>query len=136
MGRGKSLSLEEKSKIETYKECGLSIHKIAEKIGRSRKVISMFLRNTTEYGKNFEGGNHKVVSSTDRRAILREASNSHDSAAKIRANTGVEASLSTVQRVIRNAKHLKRLKLKKNTTQHGSKRNALGFCSQPYDLEY
>lgn len=82
-------------------------------MGRSRKVISAFLSNKLKYGKNNKGGNNRVISAADKRAILREASNSHASTAKIRANVNVKASLSTIQRVIRSAPHLKRLKLKK-----------------------
>lgn len=113
MGKGKSLSVQEKSKIEAYKELKLSISSISKKIGRSRKVISAFLKNKSEYGKNNKGGNNRVISDADKRAILRAASNSHDSSAKIRSKVNVKASLSTIQRVIRNAPHLKRLKLKK-----------------------
>jgi len=114
MGRGTVLSLEEKSKIEAYYDSGLSFQKIAEKTGRHRKTIANFLKNKENYGKNFKGGNNQVVSQADRRAILRQASNSHDSSTKIKEKTGVKTSLSTVQRVIKKAAHLQRLKLKKN----------------------
>jgi len=113
MGKGTVLSLVEKSKIEAYFESGLSYHKIAEKMGRHRKTIANFLKNKESYGKIYKGGNNQVISPADRRAILREASNSHDSTTKIREKTGVKASLSTVQRVIKKANHLKRQKLKK-----------------------
>lgn len=113
MGKGTVLSLGEKSKIEAYFESGLSYHKIAEKTGRHRKTIANFLKNKKSYGKNYKGGNNQVISPADRRAILREASNSHKSTTKIREKTGVKASLSTVQRVIKKANHLKRQKLKK-----------------------
>ena len=46
--------------------------------------------------------------------IIRAASNSALSSAKIKYNCGVDASLATVKRVIKSAKHLKRLKIKKN----------------------
>lgn len=113
MGRGTVLSLEEKAKIEAYNDSGLSFHKIAEKIGRHRKTVASFLKNKEQYGKNFKGGNNRVLSQADKRAILRQASNSHDSSSKIKEKTGVSASLSTVQRVIRTAAHLQRQKLKK-----------------------
>uniref|UniRef100_A0A034VPZ2 Transposable element Tc3 transposase n=1 Tax=Bactrocera dorsalis TaxID=27457 RepID=A0A034VPZ2_BACDO len=113
MGKGKALSVEEKAKIEAFEELKLSITEISKKTGRSRKVIYNFLRNKSGYGRNNKGGNNKVLSDIDKRAILREASNSHESTAKIRTNVGVKASLSTIQRVIRNASHLKRLKVQK-----------------------
>lgn len=113
MGRGTVLSLEEKSKITAFYEYGLSFHKIAEKTGRHRKTIANFLHNKDTYGKNFKGGNNRVITEADRRIILREASNSHDSSTKIREKSGVNASKSTIQRVLKNAEHLKRQKLKK-----------------------
>ena len=81
------LSLEEKSKIEAHFDCGLSIHEITEKIGRHRKTISSFLHNKENYGKNYKGRTNRATTATDRRSILREASNSHDSAAKIKEKT-------------------------------------------------
>lgn len=114
MGKGTVLSLEEKSKIEAFSESGLSLHKIAEKMGRHRKSIASFLKNKQGYGKNMKGGNNRVLSEADIRSIVRHASNSHDSFTKIKEKSGVEASKSTVLRVIKKAEHLKRLKLKKN----------------------
>lgn len=113
MGRGKSLTNEEKLKIKIYKESGQSIHKIADKIGRSRNVVSIFLRNESTYGKNMKGRTKSSLSAADKRAILRAASNSHDTSTQIKAKTGVAVSVRTVQRVISKAEHLKRLKLKK-----------------------
>lgn len=113
MGRGTVLSLEEKSKITAFHESGLSFHKIAEKTGRHRKTIANFLHNKNTYGKNYKGGNNRVITERDRRIILREASKSNDSSAKIREKCGVNASKSTIQRVIKNAEHLKKQKLKK-----------------------
>jgi len=60
-----------------------------------------------------KGGNNRVLSEADIRSIVRHASNSHDSSTKIKEKSGVEASKSTVLRVIKKAEHLKRLKLKK-----------------------
>lgn len=42
MGKGTVLSLEEKSKIETFSESGLSLHKIAKKNGKASKNYSQF----------------------------------------------------------------------------------------------
>jgi len=76
-----------------------------------------------------EGRKSSVLSDTDKRAILREASNSHDSVSKIRAKAGVDASKTTVWRVISKAKHLKRLKLKKKPPLNPKRKEArLTFC--------
>jgi len=87
LGHGKKKNvviLQEKSKIIAFYECGLSFHKIAEKTGRYRKTIPNFIKNKESYGKNYKGANNHVVTTADRRSILRIASNSHDSSAKIR----------------------------------------------------
>jgi len=74
------------------------------------KQLPIFLKKRKAMEKNYKGVNNKVISQADRRAILREALNSHYSTTKIREKTGVKASLSTVQRVIKKANHLKRQK--------------------------
>lgn len=115
MGRREQLSECERGQIQAYHESGLSHRKIAQKIGRSQNVVSNFLRNKAEYGKNMKGGVKHATTAADRRHILRTASNSHLSAPKIKEICGVKASVSTVKRVILSADHLKRLKLQKNT---------------------
>lgn len=129
MGRAKSLSVEEKARIKAYKECGLSIHQISKKTNRSRKVISRFLRDTENYGKNMKGRKVTALTTSDKRLILRLASNSHDSLAKIKEKAGVNASISTVRRVIHNATHLKFLKLKKKPVLLPQRKQCrLNFC--------
>lgn len=114
MGRGTTLTLEERGKILAYHDSKLTTRQIAEKIGRSQSVVSHFIRNPSSYGKNMHKPTRKALTTSEERRILREASNSTCSAVKIRQNLGVNASIATVRRVIRKAKHLKRLKLKKS----------------------
>lgn len=129
MGRGKSLSEAEKIKIKTYKDAGVSIHKIAEKIGRSRNVVSKYLKNESTYGKNMKSGAKRVLNIRDKRKILRLASNSQDTAAQIRDKAGLSVSVRTVQRVISNASHIVRLKLKKKPRLDAVRRERrLKFC--------
>lgn len=124
MGRGKALTSDEKGKIIAYKECKLTYREIAEKIGKSKSVVCNFLKNTSGYGKNIKGRTKKKLSGTDERRILREASNSHCSASKIRTNLEINASVDTVRRVIRKAKHLKRLKLKKKPPLNNQRKDS------------
>lgn len=112
MGRGTTLTLEERGKILAYHDSKLTTRQIAEKIGRSQSVVSHFIRNPSSYGKNMHKPTRKALTTSEERRILREASNSTCSAVKIRQNLGVNASIATVRRVIRKAKHLKRLKIK------------------------
>ncbi len=55
-----------------------------------------------------------ALSSYDKRKIIRIASNSSLSLSKIRAQAGVEASKSSVHRVIKSCEYLKYLKLQKS----------------------
>lgn len=114
MGRGKPLTTEERGKIQAYYDQKLSFRKIAEKIGRSARVVFNFIKNQSSYGKNMKGRPASVLTPKDKRAILRIASNSVDSIPKIRVQAGVSASISTVRRLITNAPHIQRMKQKKN----------------------
>lgn len=113
MGRKKCLSLEEIGKIKILCEEGYSLRKIAERIGRSHQVISNFLNDPENYGKKFKGRTKFATTERERRTILREASNSTLTAGQIAHNVGTEASVRTVQRILRNTPHLKRLKIKR-----------------------
>lgn len=131
MGRGKSLSNEERVKIEVLKSENYSYREIAQKLSPSKNVVRNFLQNKENYGKNMKGRVSKATTSRDRRAILREASNSPLSAAKIRAKKGVTASVSTVRRVINSAKHLQLRKLKKKPPLNvAQKSKRLAFAKQ------
>jgi len=55
----------------------------------------------------------KALSKQAERQVVRNASNSTKSAAKIKEFSGVKASLLTVQHTITNSEHLKRLKIAK-----------------------
>lgn len=114
MGRGRALTLEEQTQIRVLHEENYSAHQIGRKINRSQNVVSAFLRSQGHYGKNMKGCTHSATTTREKRKILRLASNSTDSISKIRAKSGVNASVSTVRRVINSAPHLKLYKLKKN----------------------
>lgn len=59
--------------------------------------------------------NNLLIFDVNKRAMLRNASISHESAAKIRAKANIKVNLSTVPRVLRNAPYLKLLKLMKKS---------------------
>lgn len=111
MGRGKTLSEAETAKIDLLIEMGWSFRKIAKKIDRSHQVVSSYVRNRENYGKNRAGRTVGAINDRDRRRILREASNSMLSTKQIKEKLDVGGSLSTIQRVIKRAPHLQRKKL-------------------------
>ena len=113
MGKGRRLNLEEIGKIKALRKEDFKVRQIAKKIGRSHQVIINFLRNKDNYGKNYKGRTKKATTEKERRLILRKASNSALTARQIKSAVGTSASLRTVQRVIKNCRHLKRLKMKR-----------------------
>lgn len=124
MGRATALTLAEKAKIEAFASQGLSGYAIAQKLGRSWNVVYNFLRDPTFYGKNMKGRRKRATTEADRRLILRVASNSSDSAKKIRAKSGVNASVSTVRRVLNSSKHLVLKKLQKKPPLNEQRKEA------------
>lgn len=75
------------------------------------------LKNPTNYGNNMRTSIREVVTHCELQRIQQEVSHSICSAVNSRSKLIVEASISSVRRVIRTAKHLRRLKLKKKTLQ-------------------
>lgn len=87
--------------------------KIVKKINRSHHVVENYAQNRAKYGKNYAGRKRHAVTLREKRHILREASNSTLSANQIKRKLEVGASVRTVQRIIKEAPHLKRMKLKR-----------------------
>lgn len=113
MGRGRTLSLEERGKINALTQEGYSNRQIARKIGRSTWVINAYLNDIENYGNNRRGRIATATTARERRAILRLASNSRATARQIKGRVACDASVRTIQRVIKKCPHLKRKKLRK-----------------------
>lgn len=113
MGRDKSLSKIEIAKIDSLLDLKVSLRKIAKNINRSHTAVENYARNRENYGKNHGGKRRQKVTQRDRRRILKAASNSKLSASQIKSKVGASCSVRTVQRIIKEAPHLKRQKLKR-----------------------
>ncbi|XP_043257971.1 uncharacterized protein LOC122400515 [Colletes gigas] len=125
MPRGKKLTESEIRVIVNLKEKNTSISEISRVIGRSRCAVFNYLKNRGNYGKKHPGGRPKAATERQRRAILRVASNSSLTARQIAAEAGVHTNIRNVQRIIKQAKHLKRRKLQKKpplTNRHKAAR--------------
>lgn len=59
MGKGKTLTVEEITKIKLYKEASMSNRAIAKKINRSTWVVNSFVKNKDTYGKNRKSSRNK-----------------------------------------------------------------------------
>uniref|UniRef100_T1IXP5 Transposase Tc1-like domain-containing protein n=1 Tax=Strigamia maritima TaxID=126957 RepID=T1IXP5_STRMM len=113
MGASKKLTEAEKSKIDAYKELGLSNVKIGKKIERSEKVIRNYLRLGANYGLKNPGGRPKSTSMHTRNLVIRKASNKCTSARAIKSECDLNCSVRTIQRVLKNTPHLKYTKPKR-----------------------
>jgi len=71
MPRGVMLTQEEKTKLKTHMECGVSNRKIAKNIGRSLNVVNNFFRLGENYGKIKRGGRKQRLSKRLKRSITR-----------------------------------------------------------------
>ena len=71
---GRTLTEEEKTKISVYCEENHSVSFIANKIKRSRTVVSNFIKNHEMYAKTKRPGRPPKLTTTARRRLLREAS--------------------------------------------------------------
>lgn len=111
MPKGKVLSEYEKGQIDTMLKNGDSFRKIAQNLQRSHNAIMNYSRNSKQYGRKNPGGRPKVITNKNRRRILRAASNFKGNARELKSSLGVEASLRTVQRVLKSSRNLKRKKM-------------------------
>lgn len=111
MGRGKALSVAEKSKIDVLQEEGYSGRNIGTKIGRSCNVVNSYLKDKENYGGRMKGKTFRATTERENRLIIKEASNAAISAVKIANRVGCSASISTVRRVIKKCPYLRRRKM-------------------------
>jgi len=107
MPRGKSLSLEEITKINTYKEFGLTNREIAGKLKRSHGLIDNYMRLGEKYGKNKRPGCKSLLSSRDKRKILTTASKNKLSSSKIKHKLCIPVSSRRVRQILRESKQFK-----------------------------
>ena len=113
MPTGKKLSEYEIGQIWAYKDQGLSNSKIARTIGRSNNVINNLIRKKEEYGAKKHKGRPQIFDNIQKRRILRNASNSMETAGGISSKSGVNGHLRTVQRLLKNSENIKYSKVKK-----------------------
>uniref|UniRef100_A0A1I7YKG6 Transposable element Tc3 transposase n=1 Tax=Steinernema glaseri TaxID=37863 RepID=A0A1I7YKG6_9BILA len=112
MGRGKRLSEVEQGQIRVLHDEGLSIRKIALKIGRSHQVVGNYLRDTDNYGKKCSPGRPRKLDKTTERFVRRIASNSQKTACEIRDECGLSVNPSTILRTLHRSSNIVRQTLK------------------------
>jgi IS30 family transposase len=97
MGRAKNLSEYEKGQIDTMAKQNWSHAKIANEIGRSRHVISSYLKDPQGYGANYKTGRPKAVGPKTIKKMVKLASNRNISSKKIKYILGLQITERTIQ---------------------------------------
>ena len=106
------LSNEEEAKILAYNKCGKSAREVARLIGRSHKVVTIYLKNPALYDKKKKRGVTTKLSPQDKRVIYRLASNSTLSSHQITQEAGVNITPRRIRQVINSNKNLQSEKMK------------------------
>lgn len=100
MGKAKLLSLREQGKIDAYCQLGLAKRDIARRLRRSVCSITTYLSNKDSYGKKWTGRS-RILTARDMRRLGNAASNKQKSIKKIKAETNIAASNSTIIRALK-----------------------------------
>jgi len=125
MGRKKGLTDLERGQIGALLSQGLSTRAIADEISRSQTLVQHCIDRGVENPPGVSSGRKRKLSERDERNVVRHASNAPTSAAKIKAELNLDASVTTVWRTLQSSDHLchkKMLKKPKLTETHEEKR--------------
>lgn len=121
MGRAQHLTSEERVKIKTYHDAGLSSREIGRRIMRSHSVVVRFLKNPENGRRTDKRGTKSKLTERDKRRIYREAVNQKRTASQIRAELQLPVTTRRVQQILssnENLKWYKRLGKPNLTKQH------------------
>lgn len=114
MPRGKLLTEFERGQIQAFRSENVGIRDISRRIGRSDAAVRTYLRDPENYGKNMGGKRRSAVSVRDKRAILREISNKATTIARVKNDLQLNASKSTIWRVVSTSENIRHAQMKKN----------------------
>lgn len=103
MPRIKELTDFEKSKIVSLKENRVGMRKISRQIERLLCVVQNFLKSPSEYGTMKRSGHKRHLDGRIERQIMRNASTSTMSLARLRCLAGVNVSRFTIWRTLKRA---------------------------------
>lgn len=110
MPRGTHLSIEERTRIKSLRECGTTIREIARRMQRNKKTIFSFLKNPDSYGTSKRTGRKPLVCERTKRQIKRLAIDTHISPSKIKLQLSLPVSTRRIQQILKNDENLKYVK--------------------------
>ena len=124
MPKGRTLTEEEKTRISVYCKEKHSFSFIANKIKRSRTVVSNFIKNPERYGKTKRPGRRPKLTATARRRLPREASKGKSCSKELQQKLQLDVTLRRVRQVLNQSSNLvyrTRKKAPALTKQHKEK---------------
>ncbi|CDF38907.1 Transposase [Chondrus crispus] len=101
MPRGTHLSQHEQGQIQALRLNNWTIRRIAGHLSHSHNVVATFLRNPGLYGKKKRPGRPSKLTSTARRALLREAHKGHLCSSELVKTLSLPVTPSTVRGILR-----------------------------------
>uniref|UniRef100_A0A1I7XQ78 HTH_38 domain-containing protein n=1 Tax=Heterorhabditis bacteriophora TaxID=37862 RepID=A0A1I7XQ78_HETBA len=113
MCRASTLSLHERGRIKVLSTTGYTVKQIADVVKRSKESIMNFLPLREEYDTKKGSGRPSKLNDREKREILRTASNSTISINEIRRACGIDASKTTVWRMLDKCPNIVRSRMKK-----------------------
>lgn len=136
MSKSTWLTENEKTQISLLHSMKKSIKFISEKIGRSRNVVTKYIKDPINYGKKKSTGRKKKLSIRTISAVIKEAKGKNITAKKIIQKFDLRVHKSTITRILNKDGKLKRRKIKrKPILQKIHKRNRLLFAGQYRNLK-
>ena len=139
MGKAKKLTKTECGKILAYRDQNMTFRDISSKIKRSTKAIHSFLKNPVGYEFKNPGGRPKIISNKMGRKIMRNVKAKKGiSSAKLKFESGCEASTRTIRRFLNRSglKKVKRKQKPKLNKQHKEARLQFAMKHQTWDEEW
>lgn len=101
MGKGKTLTVEERSKIAAFKEVGMPNRKISRRINRSEGIIRNFLKLKENYSKNYHCLGNKKLTLRQKGQIKEKATREKQSAAKVVDSLNLPVTKRRVQQILK-----------------------------------
>lgn len=139
MPRGKLLTYEEKLKIKTFKEAGLSNREIARRINRSHHLVNNFVNLGESYGKNHPKGGNKKLTQKEKSLILTTASSGNLTAGQIKSDLSLTGTKRRVQQILSQNNRYKWTKMAKKpplTQTHIESRLKFAKTHMTWDEEW
>lgn len=106
MPKGKALSELERGRIDILKEEGMSLRRIATRIGRSRDAVTNYLRLGTRYATKKRPGRPSSLTERDKRQMKRLAVESKLSATQVKSQMNLRVSSRRVRQILSSDENL------------------------------